>query len=96
VLNGAKQLKIDPLMVSPSNHWNDWNKLSWAAVCDMPDVPWQKVTARSWHRFFFRRLFWSPTRGGYSGTSQTVRRDYRKFWRLRLEQWGGNEVKRRL
>jgi hypothetical protein len=31
------------------NDWNDWNKLSWAAVCDMPDVPWQKVTACSWH-----------------------------------------------
>jgi hypothetical protein len=22
--------------LSPSNHWNDWNKLSWAAVRDVP------------------------------------------------------------
>jgi len=43
-------------MVSSSNHWNDWNKLSWA-VCDMPDVPWQKVTACSWHRFFLEGSF---------------------------------------
>jgi hypothetical protein len=39
VLNEAQRL----------NDWNEWNKLSWAAVCDMPDVPWQKVTACSWH-----------------------------------------------
>jgi hypothetical protein len=23
-------------MVSPSNHWSDWNKLSWIAVRDVP------------------------------------------------------------
>jgi len=28
VLPGAKRLRINPLMVSPSNHWNVWNKLS--------------------------------------------------------------------
>jgi len=38
VLPGAKRLRINPLMVSPSNHWNDWNKLSWAAVSDVPNV----------------------------------------------------------
>ena len=27
-LNGAKRLRINPLMVSPSNHWNDWNVCS--------------------------------------------------------------------
>jgi hypothetical protein len=27
VLNGAKRLRINPLMVSPSNHWNDWNRV---------------------------------------------------------------------
>jgi hypothetical protein len=38
-------------MVSPSNHWNDWNKLSWAAVRDVPNVTRQEVTVRARHRF---------------------------------------------
>jgi hypothetical protein len=35
-LNEAQRLRINPLMVSPSNHWNDWNKLSWIAARDVP------------------------------------------------------------
>ena len=26
VMNGAQRLRINPLMVSPSNHWNVWNR----------------------------------------------------------------------
>src|SRR5262249_48259351 len=74
MVNCAKRLRINPLMVSPSNHWNDWNKLSWAAVCDMPDVPWQKVTACSWHRSLLGRPF-----HGQKGEPNPLRQRLERF-----------------
>jgi hypothetical protein len=40
------------------NAWNDWNRLLFK-LNDMPDVPWQKVTACSWHRSFLEGPFHS-------------------------------------
>jgi hypothetical protein len=56
-MNRAKRLRINPLMVSPSNHWNNWNKLSWVAVGDVPDVAGYKMTVSTRHLFSLEAHF---------------------------------------
>jgi hypothetical protein len=58
-LNGAK--RFEPFdRDSGQAVWNDWNKLSWAAVRDVPNVTRQEVTVRARHRFFLEGHFHGP------------------------------------
>jgi hypothetical protein len=80
-------MRINQVMVSPSNHWNDWNKLSWAAMRDMPDVSGQEIAIGAWHHVSLEATFCDqkvvPVRPAPVLTIDTFSRR-RYFFRKRL------------